>query len=496
MKKRVIKKRVRLYVTSILAFCLSLLNTTEVFSQKEKATGRNPERKLNFIIIFADDLGYGDLGTYGHPTINTPNLDRMASEGQKWTNFYVGASVCTPSRAALMTGRIPLRTGMASNVVRVLHPNSANGLPEAEITLAEQLKKAGYSTGMVGKWHLGHKKQYLPTNNGFDYYFGIPYSNDMDITRKLTSATGYWDLWTKEYENLTPEDFNVPLLRGTEQVERPTNQNTITKRYTDDAIEWIKENKETPFFLYMAHSLPHVPLFASDDFRGTSKRGLYGDVVEEIDNSVGQILNTLREQGLDQNTIVLFTSDNGPWLPTEISGGSAGLLRNGKGSTWEGGFREPGIFWGPGNIEPRVVMDMGATMDVFTTFSKLAGVPIPQDRTMDGVDLSPVLFGHGESTRDKMFYYFGRELCAIRLGAFKAHFITREVYVRDAKVTHHDPPLLYNVEQDPSERFNIADKYPDIVDAIKKAKADHEANMEAGPDLLKDRGPENLIEKY
>lgn len=226
--------------------------------------------QFNFVIIFADDLGYGDLGIYGHPTIKTPNLDRMAIEGQKWTNFYVGASVCTPSRAALLTGRLPIRTGMAGNSSRVLFPNSANGLPHSEITIAERLKSVGYATGMVGKWHLGHKKQYLPTSQGFDYYFGIPYSNDMDITRELMSFQDYWNLWTKEYKNLEPKDFNVPLLRGTAQIERPADQNTITGRYTNEAIKWIKENKEQPFFMYLAHNLPHVPLFASDEFKGTS----------------------------------------------------------------------------------------------------------------------------------------------------------------------------------------------------------------------------------
>lgn len=456
----------------------------------------NSEKKpLNFIIIFADDLGYGDLGIYGHPTIKTPNLDRMAIEGQKWTNFYVGASVCTPSRAALLTGRLPIRTGMAGNTSRVLFPNSANGLPHSEITIAEQLKSVGYATSMVGKWHLGHKKQYLPTTQGFDYYFGIPYSNDMDITRELTSFQDYWNLWTKEYKNLEPKDFNVPLLRGTEQIERPADQNTITGRYTNEAIKWIKETKEQPFFMYLAHNLPHVPLFASDDFKGTSKRGLYGDVVEEIDHGVGQILDMLAEEGLAENTIVFFTSDNGPWLPTELSGGSAGLLRDGKGSTWEGGFREPGIFWGPGIVEPKVVMDMGTTMDVFTTFSTLAGVANPDDRIMDGMDLSPVLFGKGESPRDEVYYYRGRDLFAMRKGAFKAHFITQGAYGAPQQ-EKHDPPLLYNIEEDPSERFNIAERHPEIVAQLKEALENHRANMKPGPDLLAERGPEHLIDQY
>ena len=440
----------------------------------------------NFIIIFADDLGYGDLSCYGHPSIHTPNLDRMASEGQKWTNFYVGASVCTPSRAALLTGRLPVRSGLASDEARVLFPNSVNGIPADEITIAEQLKSGGYATGMVGKWHLGHHPQFLPTEHGFDSYYGIPYSNDMDMVRKMEPGVGYWDLWTDLYDQLKSEDFNLPLLRDTAIIERPVEQTTLTKRYTEEALSFIQTHKDQPFFLYLAHNLPHVPLFTSEEFRGSSKRGLYGDVVEEIDHGVGQIMAYLEKEGLDQNTIVVFTSDNGPWLPTQISGGTAGMLRDGKGSTWEGGMRVPGIFWSPGLIQPKVVMDMGTTMDLLPTFSALAGIPLRENRVLDGVDLSPVLLEGAPGSREVVWYYRGRRLYAVRVGPYKAHFITQSAYAGDQPI-EHDPPLLFNVEEDPAERFNISEKFPDVVRQIIEWKEGHQASMIMGPDLLKDR---------
>lgn len=442
------------------------------------------KEKLNFIIIFADDLGYGDLSIFGNPSVLTPNLDRMAMEGQKWTNFYVGASVCTPSRAALLTGRLPIRSGMMSTQYRVLYPYSKNGLPESEITIADQMKKAGYVTGMVGKWHLGSKEQYLPTNNGFDSYFGIPYSNDMDLTRKLTSPRGYWELWTKLYNELRIQDFNVPILRDTKIIEQPANQHNLSERYTNESISFIKKNKDNPFFLYLAHNFPHVPLFTNEKFRGTSKRGLYGDVVEEMDYQIGRILNTLKEEGLDKNTIVVFTSDNGPWLPTEISGGTAGLLKDGKGTTWEGGMREPTIFWSPNHIQPGIITDLGTTMDLFTTFSKIIGVDLPTDRELDGYDLSSVLFHKEKSPRKEVFYYRERELYAVRLGSYKAHFITKEGYGNTKE--YLEIPLLFNVDQDPSERFNIAQAHPDILEDIQNLVKEHQAKMVMMPDMLKD----------
>lgn len=438
----------------------------------------------NFIIIFADDLGYGDLGCYGHPTITTPNLDRMAHEGQKWTNFYAGASVCTPSRAALLTGRLPVRSGMASNKQRVLFPDSKYGLPASEITLAEQLKHAGYATAAIGKWHLGHKEQYLPTNHGFDYYFGIPYSNDMDMVDGLLP---YWDYWRQPNDSIKTEHFNVPLYRNTKIIERPANQHSITGRYSDEAVSYIKKQKDKPFFIYLAHNLPHIPLFTSDEFAGTSKRGLYGDIVEEIDNGVGKILKALEEEGLETNTIVVFTSDNGPWLPFKQNGGNTGLLRAGKGTTWEGGMREPGIFWGPGTIKPGLVTDMGSTLDLFTTFGKMAGVEIPDDRTIDGLDLSGTLLEGKPSPRKSMLFYRGTDLFAARLGDLKAHFITQGAYGQFGERQDHDIPLLYNVSHDPSELFDISSGNQELLEEINALVAEHKLNLIKGKDQLAER---------
>jgi arylsulfatase A-like enzyme len=435
------------------------------------------EKKLNFIIIFCDDLGYGDLTCYGHPTIRTPNLDKMAAEGQKWTNFYVGASVCTPSRAALLTGRLPIRSGMCSDKRRVLFPDSAGGLPKSEVTIAEALKAEGYATACVGKWHLGHLKQYLPTNNGFDSYFGIPYSNDMD----RVGGEG-----RQAFLEPKTEYFNVPLMRDEEIVERPADQNTITKRYTEEAIKFVRKSKNKPFFLYLAHSLPHVPLFVSQKFRNKSLRGLYGDVIEEIDYGVGQILSTLRREGLAENTFVVFTSDNGPWLIFNEHGGSAGLLREGKGCTFEGGMREPCVMWWPGKIKSAVVNDMGSTMDIYTTMLTLAGAKVPTDRVVDGLDLSPALFGTGPSPRKNMFYYRGAKLYAARKGPYKAHFITKSAYGKD-KDKYHDPPLLYNLEHDPSEKYDISKDNPEVITEIRKEVALHLARLKLGKDQLAKR---------
>ena len=462
------------YVSFILAIVIAG-SCARTVTADDASTARPP----NFVVIFADDLGYGDLSCYGHPTIATPHLDRMAAEGIRFTQFYSAASVCTPSRAALLTGRLPVRNGMSSDRRRVLFPNSGGGIPAEEVTLAEGLSEIGYVAGAFGKWHLGHLPQFLPTSNGFDTYFGIPYSNDMDrVSGDPKGRAAFWDPKV--------EYWNVPLIRDTEIVERPADQTTITRRYTEEATSFIRSHKSEPFFVYLAHSMPHVPLFRSPEFEGHSRRGLYGDVIEEIDWSVGQVLQTLREEGLAENTLVWFTSDNGPWLIFGDHGGSAGLLKDGKGCTWEGGMREPAIAWWPGTIPAGTVsMDIGSTMDIFTTCLTLAGGTVPDDRVIDGVDLTPVLKGTGSGARDHMFYYRGTELMAVRFGPWKAHFHTQGAYGADArKRVAHDPPLLFNLEHDPSEKQNVAGDHPDVIEKIRQIVVRHRENLEVPPSQL------------
>ena len=440
-------------------------------------------RPPNFIVIFCDDLGYGDLGTFGHPTIRTPNLDRMASEGQKWTSFYVGASVCTPSRAALLTGRLPVRNGMMSAKRRVLFPDSSSGLPHAEITIPELLKEAGYATGMVGKWHLGHLPDYLPTNHGFDSYWGIPYSNDMDAQQGFP---GYQKKGKEDPNYFAPiEQYQVPIIEGKTVIERPADQHTLTGRYTDRAVEYIRANRRKPFFLYIAHNLPHIPLYAGKDHLGKSRRGIYGDVIEEIDAGVGKILSTLKELNLDRRTLVVFTSDNGPWLPFETHGGSAGLLREGKGTTFEGGMRVPAIFWWPGQVAPGTQMEMGATMDLLPTFCALADVKPPSDRKLDGYNLAPVLTGKAtESPRKSMSFWRESQLYAVRAGPWKAHFITEGCYGIGPKKEVHETPELYHLETDPSEKYNVAALHPGVVEELKTLAEGLRSAIEPAEDQL------------
>lgn len=463
-----------------IIFALLLMTA---FSFAGKASENKANSKPNFIVIFADDLGYGDLGVFGHPTIKTPTLDRLATEGQKWTSFYVAAPVCTPSRAGLLTGRLPIRSGMCSDKRRVLFPDSNGGLPQSEITIAKALKGNGYKTAAIGKWHLGHKPPFLPTYHGFDSYFGIPYSNDMD-------KIGKGDHFTLA-EQETFQAYNVPLMRDEEIIERPADQRTITKRYTEEAVRKIKEMSDEPFFIYLAHSLPHIPLFRSEEFKNTSLAGIYGDVIEEIDWSVSRIVNALEEEGVAENTLVVFTSDNGPWHVFKTHGGSSGLLRGAKGGTFEGGMREPTVFWWPGKLKSGVVMEMGTTMDLLPTFCALSGTELPDDRIYDGYDISPVLTGTGHGERELVFYYRGEKVYAVRKGDYKAHFIIQNEYRSQTahpitnpmiEITNSptvlEDPLLYNLSLDPGEKYNIAEEHPEIISDIKQELEKHLATLE------------------
>ncbi len=399
---------------------------------------QSPSTPPNIVIIFTDDMGYGDINYTGHPTIHTPNLNQLVHEGTVMTQFYSASSVCSPSRASLLTGRYPVRTG----VIKVLFPHHNVGLPQNEITIASMLKQKGYATSCVGKWHLGHKKEFLPTSHGFDMYYGIPYSNDMVEGRS----------------NFPP----LPLMRNEEIIEAPVDQTTITKRYAEESVKFIQQSAraDKPFFLYFAHTMPHVPLYRSDDFENVSKRGLYGDIIEEIDWSVGEVMKALKEEGVDDNTLVIFTSDNGPWLSKRLNGGSQGLFRSGKATTWEGGVREPFIARFPGKIPAgNVITEMGSTLDLFPTCLALAGIDMPQDRPYDGHNLLPVIMGE-ESEYDTFYYFYNETICAMRWQQYKLHV---RVFEREFRSEPANPPQLYNLLKDPSEQYDIAAEHPELV---------------------------------
>lgn len=406
----------------------------------------------NIIVIFADDLGYGDVGCYGAKGYETPVLDRMANEGMRFTDFSTSSSICTPSRAGLLTGRFAQRWGHNG---RVYFPFSDDGMPPEEITIAEVLKEAGYQTGIVGKWHLGHKPKYLPLNQGFDYYFGIPYSNDMwrDPETELARNVEFRNGRTREdYVNGSANDKkyrnDVPLMLGNEVIEWPVDQSLITRRYAQKAQEFIVANKEKPFFLYLAHSMPHVPLFASETFHGKTERGLFGDVIEELDWSVGEVLKTLRDNGLEENTLVIFTSDNGPWLSKKKMAGSAGPLKDGKFSTYEGGCRVPCIAWQPGTVPAGVTCDAQiSTLDFLPTFAAIAGAEVPADRVIDGFDIRDVLAGDFAAAPVREFFLYRGQ--GIRVGNWK--------YVKTK-----DKQQLFDLSSDVGERKNLAKEHPDV----------------------------------
>ncbi len=390
----------------------------------------------NVVFIYADDLGYGDLGCYGGE-IQTPHLDGMARDGMRFTNFYSANPVCSPSRAALLTGRYPTRV----SVPRVLFPYDTTGLPDSETTIAQMLKAKQYKTMCIGKWHLGHLPPYLPMRRGFDEYFGIPYSNDM-----------------------SPR----PLMHNAETIEEPAKLETLTPRYTEQAVRFIERSKDSPFFLYMPHTYPHIPLAASARFRDKSAAGLYGDVVEELDWSVGEVLAALRKNGLENDTLVCFSSDNGPWYQ-----GSPGKLRGRKGMTYEGGMREPFIARLPGRIpKGRVCSGVASTIDILPTLAKLCDVPLPQ-KPLDGIDIWPMLSGQKSEIEREVFLYFDNwNLQCARLGRYKLHI------ARYNSMAYNPPPAigrinlplpspeLYDLNVDFDESYDVAAKHPEVVREI------------------------------
>jgi arylsulfatase A len=391
-----------------------------------------PSQLPNIVFIFTDDLGYGDLGCFGATDIATPNIDQIAAEGIKFTSFLSASPVCSPSRAGLLTGRMPQRMGINA----VFFPESLTGMDPEEITIAEILKEKGYRTGIVGKWHLGHLEKFLPLNQGFDEYFGIPYSNDM---------------------------ASVVYIRGNDVEEYKVDQRYTTRTYTEESLKFIDSVEDQPFFLYLAHSMPHVPIYASPEFEGTSNRGLYGDVIQEIDWSVGEVLKKLEEKGILENTLIVFSSDNGPWLVMEDHGGSAGPLREGKQFTFEGGVRVPTVAMWKGKIDPGQVYEQLATqMDWFPTFCKMVGAEVPQDREIDGKDLSAVLFEKGSREADTFLYYMLSSQEGYREGDWKI----KRPYAGYAgsrgmkKVDAHDT-LLFNLKTDPGETTNLIKENPE-----------------------------------
>jgi arylsulfatase A len=426
------------------------------------------QAKPNIIIIFADDQGYEDIGCFGSPLIKTPNMDRMAVEGTRFTDFYSANSVCSPSRAALLTGSYPTRV----SVPGVLFPRHSTGLSTKEITIADLLKTKGYSTAAIGKWHLGHKPSLLPTRQGFDSYFGIPYSNDMTIDQEAQLAPKInlrEDMTVDRIRTEKPKKNWVPLMRDEQVVEYPADQTTLTKRYTEEALKFIESNTKEPFFLYFAHTMPHIPLFASEAFEGRSARGLYGDTIEEMDWSVGQILDSLKRHGLDKNTLVVYTSDNGPWKLNGGRGGSAYPLRGYKFSTYEGGMRVPCIMRWPGHIPSnKVCSEIAATIDLLPTIAHLSGAAVPSDRIIDGNNIWPLMAGLPNATTPHKHYFFykGNNLQAVRSGKWK--------YRKDKNREE-----LYNLSTDIRESTNVATQNPDVAKRLAKAIQKFDTSLKA-----------------
>ncbi len=464
-------------MTRILSSRLVLLTLTAILAGAAAARADPADRLPNIVLIFIDDMGYGDIGPFGNTRVRTPHLDQMAKEGMKFTYFYA-TPVCSMSRACLMTGCYNARVSIPG----VLFPESKIGLHPNEITLAEIVKQKNYATTCIGKWHLGHREPFLPTKQGFDSYFGIPYSNDMSLDpahAQFAKDCVFREGMTLETARAKAIKHTVPLMRGTEVVEYPADQSTLTRRYTEEAVKFIREHKNGPFFVYLPHTMVHVPLAASEAFKGKSNWGLIGDAIEEIDWSVGQVLQTLKELKLDENTLVIFTSDNG------AASGSAGPLRGKKGSVFEGGVREPCIMRWPGKVPAGTTChQIAGNIDVLPTFCKLIGVKPPEDRVIDGRDITPLMFDpKAGPVRDVHLYFNGNsKLAAIRQGDWKLLLIPSPAKKDDAT-----GPSLFNLADDPGEKNDVAAKHADIVTKLRA-----EATQREG-EIIKNKRPAGSI---
>lgn len=405
----------------------------------------------NVVLIFMDDQGYADIGCFGSK-VSTPNIDRMASEGMRFTHFSVGQPICSASRAALMTGCYPNRVG----IFGALGPHSTIGIGDREMTMAQMFKSRGYATAIVGKWHLGDAPQFLPTRHGFDQWYGLPYSNDM---------------WPKNPNGKWPD---LPLYENEKVIAFNPDQTQLTTNYTQHAVSFIERNRAQPFFLYLAHSMPHVPLFVSEKFADKSGHGLYADVTQEIDWSVAQILDTLKRLNLDENTLIVYTSDNGPWLLYGDHAGKADPFREGKMTSFEGGYRVPCIMRWPGRISANTTCDqLAVSFDLLPTFAKLVGATLPDDRTIDGLDIWPLMHGNADakSPHDVFFHYWSHELQAVENGRWKLHFA--HTYLHPEPPGHggapgknsreHLPSSLFDLQSDPGETTDVSEAHPDVV---------------------------------
>ena len=431
----------------------------------------NGQQPPNFVLIFTDDQGYGDIGCYGATGFKTPHLDRMAREGVKLNEFYSNCPVCTGSRAALMTGCHYRRLGIPP----VLFPRDRVGLHPNEITIAELLKTKGYATACVGKWHLGHLPKFLPSQQGFDFYFGVPYSNDMwiDPEHAQLSASIRWR------EGVTPETIasqekqprnKVPLMRNDEVVEYPADQDTLTRRYTEETIAFIKQHRDKPFFVYVPHTQPHLPLHVHPEFAGRTK-SRFGDIMEEIDWSVGQIMETLADLELDENTLVMFTTDNGTRM------GSSGPLRGKKFNLYEGGVRVPCLMRWPGQIPAgQVCEEVAATIDVLPTFGRLAGATLPSDRVIDGKNIWPLINGTDGAKSPHDAYCLAHGRGSVRSGKWK--FYAKPPIKKEQKKKQLEPvDELYNLESDLGEKNNVATQHPDVVTRLRSILEAHREDL-------------------